>query len=47
MNNARHINKKESKKMAEKIINCPNCQQQLSIDEQYMGMEVECPFLQR
>ena len=29
--------------MAEKIIICPNCQQQLSIAEEYLGMAVECP----
>ncbi len=29
--------------MAEKIISCPHCNQELSIDEQYLGMEVECP----
>ena len=29
--------------MAEKIINCPHCNQQLYLDEQYFGMEVECP----
>ena len=29
--------------MAEKTIVCPHCNQELSIDEQYLGMEVECP----
>ena len=29
--------------MAEIIIFCPHCNQELSIDEQYLGMEVECP----
>ena len=29
--------------MSEKTIFCPHCQQELSIDEQYLGMEVECP----
>ena len=30
--------------MAEKTIFCPHCNQELSIDEQYLGMEVECPI---
>ena len=30
--------------MAEKTIVCPHCQQELNIDEQYLGMEVECPI---
>ena len=29
--------------MAEKNIGCPHCGQELSIEEQYLGMEVECP----
>ena len=29
--------------MAEKTIFCPHCNQELSIEEQYLGMEVECP----
>lgn len=29
--------------MAEKTIVCPHCQQQLTIDEEYIGMAVECP----
>lgn len=29
--------------MAEKIIQCPHCKQQLNLDEEYIGMEVECP----
>lgn len=29
--------------MAETTIICPHCQQELSIDEQYFGIEVECP----
>ncbi|MBQ7207124.1 MAG: hypothetical protein IJS01_04935 [Lentisphaeria bacterium] len=29
--------------MAEKNISCPHCGQELSIEEQYLGMEVECP----
>ena len=30
--------------MAEKTIFCPHCNQELSIDEQFLGMEVECPI---
>lgn len=33
--------------MAEKTIFCPLCKQELSIDEQYIGMEVECPCCSR
>ena len=29
--------------MADQTIVCPHCNQELSIDEQYLGMEVECP----
>ena len=29
--------------MAEKIISCPHCNQELSLAEEYMGMEVSCP----
>lgn len=29
--------------MAEKIIQCPHCQENLSLDEEYIGIEVECP----
>ena len=29
--------------MADATIKCPHCQQELSLDEQYLGMEVECP----
>jgi hypothetical protein len=32
--------------MAEQIIKCPHCQQDLSLDEQYFGMELECPACQ-
>ena len=28
---------------AEVTVKCPHCQQKLSLDEQYLGMEVECP----
>ena len=29
--------------MADATIKCTHCQQELSLDEQYLGMEVECP----
>ena len=29
--------------MAEQIVKCPHCQQQVSIDERYYGMELQCP----
>ena len=29
--------------MAEKNIKCPHCNSELTLDEEYMGMEVECP----
>ena len=32
--------------MAEKIIFCPNCNQELEIPEEYLGTEVECPLCQ-
>ena len=33
--------------MAEKIIFCPHCNQELSLAEEHMGMEVECPCCSR
>lgn len=33
--------------MADQIISCPHCSQELSIAEEYLGMEVECPSCNR
>ena len=33
--------------MADQIISCPHCNQELSLAEEYMGMEVSCPTCNR
>ncbi|MBQ9755037.1 MAG: hypothetical protein IJV93_09860 [Lentisphaeria bacterium] len=33
--------------MAEKTIFCPHCNEELALDEEYLGMEVECPVCQK
>ncbi|MBE6389828.1 MAG: hypothetical protein E7043_06610 [Lentisphaerae bacterium] len=33
--------------MVEKIIKCPHCQSELSVDEQYFGMQLQCPVCRK